>query len=190
MLGTMTLAAIERAPDPADTVWDGLVARMRQNDPTAFETAITLTREPAWRLACQMLGDPHLAQDVLQDAWVVVMTRLDNLQKPSAFKSWFLQIVLNTCRGAVKQRQRRPVAEPTSEPAAPGFEEPVARVDEVKRALVRLSPKERSAVLLRDYLQLTYEEMASVLAVPLGTVKSRLNQARRQLLHLLKGDAR
>src|SRR5579871_4755356 len=66
-------AVSERAPEAA-VQWEALVARMRENDTVAFETALKLTRDAAWRLASHMLGDAHLAQDVLQDAYVVVFT--------------------------------------------------------------------------------------------------------------------
>lgn len=189
MLETMAIPnATPRAE--ADTLWETLVARMQANDPAAFETALNLTRDSAWRLAVRMLGDPHLAQDVLQDAYVVQVTRIHSLRDPRAFRSWFLNIVLNTCRGALRHRQRHPLADPATEPAGAAFEEQVTRQMAVSKALDDLTPIERSVVLLRDYLQLSYHEMADVLRVPLGTVKSRLNEARKQLMRRLKGDVK
>jgi RNA polymerase sigma-70 factor, ECF subfamily len=171
--------------------WEALVARMQARDTAAFESAMQLTREAGWRLAFQMVGDAHLAQDILQDAYLVVFTRLDTLRDPAVFRSWFLRIVCNQCRNTIRRKQRETPVEDVPEAGGRGFEERVTNRLAVSKALADLTALERTSVLLRDYLQLSYQEIADVLRVPLGTVKSRLNEARKQLLRRLKGaDAR
>lgn len=168
----------ERAPEPC--MWTQLVARMQASDTAAFETVMSLTQDAGWRLACQMLKDPHQAQDVVQEAYIVVFTRLHTLREPAAFRGWFLRIVLNLCRNARRSRDRAPmVAEPEilSDVASSGsaFEERVTQGISISNAMDTLTPLERSSILLR---------------VPLGTVKSRINAARRQLVRRLRGDER
>lgn len=191
-----TLASPGQASSEEAARWESLVARMRTRDTAAFETAMNLTRDTGWRLACQELGDPHLAQDALQEAYLVVFTRIHTLREPAAFRGWFLRIVVNQCRNARRSRREDPVAEPPEAPAArdcvdtrrsPAFDDEVTRRLAVSSALRSLTPLERTSILLRDYLQLSYQEMAEALSVPLGTVKSRLNEARKQLVRRLKG---
>jgi len=178
----------------AETPWEALVERARASDTAAFETVIGLTRDAGWRLACQHLHDEHQAQDVLQEAYIVVFTRIDTLRDARAFRSWFLRIVLNLCRNARRSQGRAPLLGregdlPETAATTAGFEERVATDMELNQAMTGLTQLERSSILLRDYLQLSYQEMAEVLRIPLGTVKSRLNAARRNLLRRLKGDA-
>ncbi len=185
------LAAAASASAGADDsgTWEPLVDRMLAADATAFETAIRLTQGAAWRLACQQLGDAELAQDVLQEAYLTAFSDLAKLRKKAAFRPWLLRIVLNRCRNARRARERLPGPLPDEVGGARGFEEGLASKLDVSAAVQQLSAVERSAVLLRDYLHLRYDEMAQILDVPLGTVKSRLNQARRQLYKLLGGGA-
>ena len=187
------------APMPADAqseraaLWTDLVSRMRTQEAAAFETALNLTRDAAWRLACHLLGgDAHLAQDILQEAYIVVFTRLHTLKDPTRFRSWLLGIVLNQCRNARRSQKRVSSKAPEEMPETPSgaFEESLTRRLSVSEALQGMTFVERSAVLLRDYLQLSYQEMASALGVPLGTVKSRLFEARKQLQRRLEGEGR
>jgi len=186
-------AVVEAVSPPHDcSTWGDLVARVRAADAVAFETVVGMLREPGWRLACQMIGDAHQAQDVLQEAFLVLYQRIHTLREPSALRAWFLRIVLNLCRNARRTRTRGPVPvddaalSQASQPSS-GFEERLASQMSVAAAMDTLTPLERAAILLRDYLQLSYQEMAEVLDVPLGTVKSRLSQARASLVRRLKG---
>jgi len=195
---SMALALpVARPAEKTETpIWAHLVERIKAEDPAAFEAVIDLVRDAGWRLACQHLNDAHQAQDVLQEAYIVVFTRIHTLREPTSFRSWFLRIVVNLCRNARRAKGRRPLL--SAEDALPEplladtdrFEERIDSDLSMRQALTGLSDLERTSILLRDYLQLSYQEMADILRVPLGTVKSRLNAARKHLLKCLRGGER
>lgn len=186
------------AEEALHTAWDGqgsgsralagLVRRLQDGDESALEPFIARTHKAAWRLAVSMLRDPHLAEDCLQDAYLAVCRGVHGLRDPEAAHTWLLRIVTNRCRRLL--RQRRPssldeLAETGLEPAAP---DPTARTDTrlgVRSALTRLGHQDREVLALREVMQLTYDEIAATLKVPLGTVRSRLSKARARLAALL-----
>lgn len=178
---------------PVDLALLRLIERLRLRDTSAFEPFIKKTESLGFRLAYQILGDYHLAQDVLQEAYLVVFRKIHTLKDPGAFRSWFCRIVINlgidSLRGKI-----RPVfldAQDDAELAMLTHEVPFTErtltMEDLRRALIRLSPRERTALILRDYLGFAYEEMAKTLDIPLGTVKSRLAEARRKLAGILSG---
>lgn len=145
----------------------------------------------AHALAIQILGNPDDASDAVQDSFATV------LGKPGAYdvdkgplKPWFLRVVRNRCLDLL--RRRRASAESfdflEDKNATP---EQAAEIDErdreLRRALVSISNEQRQIVILRDYLDLSYAEIADVIEVAPGTVMSRLHRARLALREVLKG---
>lgn len=144
----------------------------------------------AHALAFQILGNPEDASDAVQDSFAKV------LGKPGAYdvgkgplKPWFLRVVRNRCLDLL--RRRRPGNESVDvledKNATP---EQAAEIDErdreLKRALASISNEQRQIVILRDYLDLSYAEIAKVIEVAPGTVMSRLHRARLALREVLK----
>lgn len=146
-----------------------------------------------------MLGNRDEAADAVQDALRSAIER-GGSYKPERgpFRAWFLTIVRNRCIDLLRSRAaRREVALEDSEAAwadAPAAQEPdvaLARSelkDRFRAAIGRLSAEHREIVILRDYLDLTYAEIAEVVGVPQGTVMSRLHRARLALMEQLKED--
>ena len=143
-------------------------------------------------LAFQLLGNREDAADVVQDA---LHTALDSKSFDPArgsFKSWFLTVVRNRCLDLLRQRARRPqvgiddveLASHGSDPGAAAERDELAAL--VRRELERLSTERREILILRDYLGLPYAEIGEVLAVPKGTVMSRLHRARLALAERMK----
>jgi RNA polymerase sigma-70 factor, ECF subfamily len=174
-----------------------LVARARQGDDAARDELARRCRRPAYLLALQLLRDPDDALDVAQDALLRVFTHLDRFQPGRAVQPWLATIVRNRACDLLRRRQRRPV-EPLEGDGgetrrevidhAPGPEATAAERQlqaRVWRALGELAEPHREILVLRDYQDLSYEEIAHVLGVPLGTVMSRLHRARRALRELL-----
>lgn len=139
----------------------------------------------AHALATQILGNPDDARDAVQDAFAVVLGR------PGAFdaskgslRSWFLRVVRNRCIDVLRMRRRcdggtEELRDPGTGPEAAA--ELAQRDAALKAALRTLGDEQRQIVVLRDYMDLTYAEIALVLNVPAGTVMSRLHRARTAL---------
>ncbi len=143
----------------------------------------------AYRLAGYLLGDATEAQDAVQDALVKAWRGWPSLRDPEAFGPWFERIVVNVCRDRMRRhRTLRMVgldAAGDVESADP-FGSMFAG-DEVAGAVGRLSPDQRIVIALRFWRDLTLEQVAETLGLPLGTVKSRLHYALRALRQELGG---
>ena len=139
----------------------------------------------AHALAIQILGNPDDAADMVQDAFATALKspeRYDPSKGP--LKPWFLRVVRNRCIDLV--RRRRPADDSTDELPSPAAG-PQQRVEDEQRvmglqeALDRLKSDQRQIIVLRDYMDLSYADIALVLGVAQGTVMSRLHRARMAL---------
>ena len=139
-------------------------------------------------LAVSLLGNADDAADALQDAMATVLRVRSYDPAQGTFKAWFLAVVRNRCVDVLRQRKRRPQSD--MDPAALATEdsdnpETVASRDQmvavVKRELAALPRPHREILILREFLDLGYAEIAEVLGVPAGTVMSRLHRARSAL---------
>lgn len=166
-----------------------LLEQCRQGDEQAFQALFERYQNLVYRLALLTCGDEAAAEDVLQEVFLRLLRSLSTFDpQRSAFTTWLYRITLNQCF-QMQRRQRRwwalsedlPLAARSSSPA----NETNDRLD-LEQALRRLSPKLRSVLVLRYFLDLSYEEIGQVLQIPLGTVKSRLNQALHFLRHWLE----
>ncbi len=178
-----------------------LVALARHGDPAAREELARRCRRPAYVLALQLLRDPDDALDVAQDALLRLFHHLDRFQPGRAVQPWLCAIVRNRARDLLRSRRRRRLEpldggdedEPRRElvATAPGPEANAARrelQERVFQLLAALPEAHREILVLRDYQDLSYEEIAHVLDVPLGTVMSRLHRARRALGALVEAE--
>lgn len=174
-----------------------LVALAKEGDREALEELARQCRPKAYGLALRLLRNREDALDVTQDALVSFFDHLDRFDESRRLDPWLLSIVRNQAYDYLRRRKVR-AAESLEEllehgaPVAVG-EGPRA-VDRVQRdelrarlwrALGELSPEHREILVLRDYQDLSYLEIAEVLAIPKGTVMSRLHRARRALRELL-----
>lgn len=139
-------------------------------------------------VAVAMLGPGADVEDVVQDAALVALARLDTVRDPAAAGSWLTGLTRNLCRQALARRSRvRPMAQGWESLVDPGADpatilETHARSDWVWGAVNGLSEPLRQTVVLRYFSRASsYDAIAAVLGVPVGTVRSRLNQARRLL---------
>ena len=171
-----------------------LIARAQQGDRQAFTELVTRHQAGVVSLAYRMCGDLRLAEDAAQDAFVRVWQNLNSYKPQYAFRSWLYRIAANAALDAL--RRERPAAEidqgSLADPAAgpEGTVEQDQRAAQVRRAIARLSEPLRMVLILREYQELTYQEIADALDIPVGTVMSRLNSARallrKELLVLLE----
>jgi RNA polymerase sigma-70 factor (ECF subfamily) len=189
--------------DPAPAVQAALLRRARAGDPAAFEELVTPLLQPAYQLAVRLLGDRDLAEDVTQEALVKAFTGIRGFRGQARLATWLFRIVHNACTDALRHRARRPSlslysagreeeeGRPGDPPdPAPGPEERAmeqAGREAILRAVAALPPEFRAVVVLRDVQGLSYEEIAAITGVTLGTVKSRLHRARAALRSALGG---
>lgn len=144
----------------------------------------------AQALATQILGNAEDAADAVHDAFAVVLARPDAYDRARGpLKPWFLRVVRN--RSLDLLRKRRPAADSVAQLVEPGAGpeqslEDDERDRQLQQALRALSSGQRQIIVLRDYLDLSYAEIAMVLDIAAGTVMSRLHRARLALKTLLE----
>jgi len=170
------------------------VLAAQAGDRDAFAYLVTALGAAAHQVARGVTRDRHLAEDAVQEAFVVALKRLTQLERPEAFPGWLLTIVYTT---AVKQgRRKRPdLLGDAPLPPADGEDPPGERADRAEaealvRSAVRRMPDRERQVLERFYLEgRSVAETAAELALPTGTIKRRLHEARDRLRPRLLGLA-
>jgi len=169
-----------------------LLARARTGDSDAFVQLIGIHDRALRALAYRLLEDPHQMDDALQEAYLKAFRSLRGFEARSAFGSWMHRIVYNVCMDQLRQRSRNgrislSVADEMPDPMPDPGEVAAQRID-LAAALAALPPKMRAAVLMVDAEGMGYQAVADALGVPVGTVRSRLSQARRLLRRALSDD--
>ncbi len=173
-------------------------ARAGAND--AFDRLVTRHQDHVVRLARRILGDPDAALDAAQGAFVKAWRGLGGFQGESRFSTWLTRIVINQCRNELRRRKTvkhtRPVSLDETLPnasatraslvpdRAPPVESRFAATElreAIDRAMGTLESEAREILVLREVDALSYEEIAQILDVAIGTVRSRLNRARAAL---------
>jgi RNA polymerase sigma factor (sigma-70 family) len=169
-----------------------LLDRCRKGDPYASQVVVKRFWPKALDLAKALIGDRHLAEDAVQDAFLVAFSRLDQLRNPSAFPGWLRQIVrsqaLKTIRQAGKHRLQD--IEPPGNPVLP---DAIAEQKElqqiVRQALTELSAVNRQTAQLYYLHEHSCTDIANALNTPAGTIKRRLYESRQKLKNNLHNYA-
>lgn len=163
--------------------------RVRDGDQAAVAVLVERFAGMAHRLAMGLVGDTHLAEEMVQEAFMVALTRLDDLKTPDAFPGWFRQIIRTHAYRHLRRRGKlsgelgpEPVA---TQPSPLERMERAEMRDQVRKALAQLKPAGREATELFYLHGFTIHEVAAQLQVPVGTVKRRLHDARARLRSLL-----
>jgi len=183
---TLSIAAPAAQP-PKDESLPQLAERLQAREAGALEALIERTQSACSRLAVSILKDPDLSRDALQEAYFVVYQRIGQLRDPLAIKSWLFRIVTHCCHDILRRRGNEVQVEVEVAEAAPDLAEGVGRQDRIRATFAKLPEIDRTALALREVASMSYEEMAQVLQVPLGTVRSRLAKARQRFIDTYKG---
>jgi len=174
-----------------ELVAQSLRANSAEGASAAFGKLVLRYRRLAISVAYRICGDAALAEDVAQDAFVRVWSRLSEFRPDGNFKAWLTRITANMTIDAVRRRRPQVDIEDLALEAPGQGPESAAvsseRAGVVRAALMRLPVQSRTILVLREYQSLSYQEIADTLDVPLGTVKSRLSDARRRLKAELAG---
>lgn len=145
-------------------------------------------RDNVFGLCVRMLGRIHDAEDAAQEVFLRVFRSLHRVDRTRDFEPWLLAITGNCCRTRLKQRSRRLESQPLEEvcdqsPSAASGDD---LAEEVRLGLAQLREEHRRAFLLFHEQELSYAEIAGVLDAPLGTVKTWVHRARRELIEHLQ----
>jgi len=182
-----------------------LVESLRSGEERAYEELLTRFQQPVYVLALRLLEDPSGASDVVQEVFLKVFRNVASFRGQSTLKTWIYRITVNEAHNARRwffRHRRREVELDTSPDDARNwkenipdegrspFEEAFGREQHVmvEAALEKINPIFREAVVLRDISDLSYEEIAEILGVSLGTVKSRILRGREALREELAGS--
>jgi RNA polymerase sigma-70 factor (ECF subfamily) len=175
-----------------------LVARTVSGDVDSFNQLIVRWERPIYALAYRVLGHEEDARDVCQDTFLRAYRALPGFKGQAKFSSWLYRIALNLCRDWIRRQRRAPVTQipedtdpaelSTSAEPAESIEDLVERREMsalVEQAMRSLSEEQRTAIILKEYHGMTFQEIADMQGCPLSTVKTRLYQGlsilRRQL---------
>jgi RNA polymerase sigma-70 factor (ECF subfamily) len=185
-------------PDNTVTTDEELVARSRGGDLDSFNQLVVRWERPIYALAYRVIGREEDARDVAQETFLRAFRALGGFKGQAKFSSWLYRITLNLCRDWIRRERRTPLAQPPegvdlvelageSTPTE-SVEDLVSRKElgrAVAKAMANLPDEQRTAIILKEYHGLTFQEIAELLDCPLSTVKTRLYQGltvlRRQL---------
>ena len=188
---------------------DSLIRRAAAQDAAAFEQLMLLHQKPVYNICYRMAGNAEDALDLSQEVFLKAYRNIGNFDERSQFSTWIYRITANTCIDEMRKRKgrqsfsleeelegeegsmQRQVADAGETPEESMLRE--EQKSEVLQALESLSPEHKVAVILRDIKGLSYEEIAEILELTLGTVKSRIsrgrNQLKQEILKLREQDA-
>ncbi len=179
---------------------DEIILRCLSGDQAAWDSIVRLHWRKVFNIAYKFVGRHDQAEDLTQDVFLKLYKSLDTFDRRANFQTWLISVSRNLCidhyRSARREREaiNRDVDPADLAPIAPGANaharlELLDRVELLRLALSKLAPTLRTAVVLRDIQEFTYQEIADQLGLPEGTVKSRINRGRTELarqIHLLK----
>ena len=171
-----------------------LVARASGGDRRALETLLDRHADRIHAVCRRIVVHPEDALDATQEAMIAIARGITRFDGRAAFSTWCYRIATNAALDELRRKRRRPIAASTDgrEPVAGGSspEDRVAARLDVDAALAHLPEEFRVAVVLRDLCDFDYTEIAVVLDVPPGTVRSRISRGRAILVELLGDPAR
>ena len=169
-----------------------LVEACQAGEASAFDVLVARWEDRIRGAAFRFLGSEEEARDVAQEAFLKAYRALDGFKREARFSSWLYQIATNLCRDRLRRRKARATVSlealeetgPVMEETRPGAHERLLERDlarAVRRAIHALPEEQREVVILKEYQELTFLEIAQALDVPVSTVKTRLYRGLGQL---------
>jgi len=172
-----------------------LIRRCQAGEKEAFEPIVRKYAGRATGAAAVLLGCPQEAQDASQEAFVRAWRHIERFRTDAPFYPWYSAILRNICRSRLRRRARRKTVSLPDGYAAPTSDgDPVMLAEQNERrrhlfqAILSLQSMFREILLMKHFQDMSYKEMAEALDIPIGTVMSRLHNARRALGEALSGD--
>lgn len=173
---------------PRESEESNLLSRRQTGNAEAFALLLQRYRNRIFNLAWQLLGDRDEAEDVAQETFLQAFEHLHEFRGESQISTWLYRIAVNACMMRLRQRK---FVEPLPEDYEPVDEIDWRKVEEqillkrrIDEVLTRLPENLRLVLILREIHELSYEEIAQVLSIPIGTVRSRLFEARKKFAQI------
>ncbi|HLF69438.1 MAG TPA: sigma-70 family RNA polymerase sigma factor [Actinomycetota bacterium] len=163
-------------------------AFVSDHDIDALEQLLEKHRNRIFTHAFRVTRNRSDALDVTQEVFITVYKKSSSFRGASSFDTWLYRLTTNACYDLLRKRARQPVASAEIPEGSGRVDDEIARVDDrlaVEAALASLSPEHRAALVMRELEDMTYEQIAEVLEVPVGTVKSRIARGRAALADLV-----
>jgi RNA polymerase sigma-70 factor (ECF subfamily) len=166
------------------------VSAARSGDRTALDQLLRRHYDRLYGVCRRLAGNDSDGADATQEALLAIVRGLPRFDGRSSFRTWSYRVATNACLDELRRRRRRPVVgvDPEAGAGPPGIEDPVVNRLVLDEALLALDEDFRVAVVLRDLAGLDYAEIAEVLGVPPGTVRSRIARGRRHLATILRNQ--
>jgi len=174
------------------------VRRFVRGEQEAFNQIVRRWERKIYNLAWRMVGNREDAQDIVQETFLSVFRSIQGLRDPGSFAPWLYQIALNHCRARRRSQDANvSLDNPGGDPSGaegPGYAgipaeergDALETIDILQKALAGLSEDHRSAIVLKEYVGLSLEELAKVMDCPLSTAKSRLYHGLKDVQRHLK----
>jgi RNA polymerase sigma-70 factor, ECF subfamily len=167
-----------------------LVRRFVGGEPRAFDELMRRHEDRVFAVCLRVMGDRELALDATQETFVTVYRKAHLYNEEAAFSTWLYRVAVNTCYDQHRRRARQrteviPEGMEPSDPSAGDAFESVELRPELEAALAAIPIDFRTAVVLSDLEGMALQEIATLLDVPVGTIKSRIFRGRRQLAEAL-----
>ena len=169
-----------------------LVEQAREGDDAAFTELVDLDGDLCYAIAFRILRDAERAQDAVQQAFLLAWRELPRLRDPERFGPWLHRLLVNACYEELRRHRRWSTHIRILPVDGPNGPDPTVSVDDrdaLDRAFERLTPQHRAVFVLHHHAGLSLAEVADVVGVPVGTVKSRLHYATRTLRTAIVADS-
>jgi RNA polymerase sigma-70 factor (ECF subfamily) len=163
-----------------------LIRRYLEGDVSAFDELMRAHEDRVFAICLRMMRDRDSALDATQDVFLTVFRKADRYKEQAAFSTWLYRVAVNTCYDHLRRQKRKRTTsmpdhlDPSDPRSGDEFNAAELRPD-IETALAGLTPEFRAAVVLVDLDGMSLEGAADTLEIPVGTVKSRVFRARRQL---------
>lgn len=177
--------------------WE-LIELFKKGKEEAFEEIVRRYQKKVYNTTYRIMGNPEDASDLAQEAFIRIYRSLRNFQGKSSFSTWLFTVTTNVCRDELRKRQRRLKVQSLSEPLEfedGNVEREIADesmapevislhrelTDEIQAVIETLPDEQKEAIVLRELQGFSYEEIAEITGVSLGTVKSRISRGRQNM---------
>ena len=167
-----------------------LVTRAQQGDHEAFDQLASRLVDRLYSAAYRILRHGPSAEDATQQALLTIWRQLPTLRDPDRFEAWAYRLLVHASYAEHRRRRREAPPEMDTDGAV---QDPFLTVhdrDQLERGFSRISAEQRAVLVLQHYLDLSHDEIAELLEIPVGTVRSRLHGARGAMRAALEADAR
>ena len=167
-----------------------LVVQAQQGDRDAIDQLVVRITDRLYAVAFRILREEASAEDATQQALVSIWRQLPKLRDPDRFEAWAYRLLVHAAYAEHRRRRRQSPPEALSDGAT---DDPFLTIhdrDQLERGFARLPAEQRAVLVLQQYLSLSHDELADLLDIPVGTVRSRLHGARQAMRAALEADAR